>query len=69
MLGLHFKVGPITYISLVIIDQDLHLGLLESPRSSLRLNCVSPKVYYSVHILAKLCDFYPCTRCCHVIYA
>ena len=69
MLGLHFKVGLITYISFVIVDQDLHLGLLESPRLYLCLVCVTTKVYHLVLILAQLSDFYPCTRYRHVIYA
>ena len=69
MLGLRFKVGLITYISFVIVDQDLHLGLLESPHLYLRLVCVTTKVYHFVLILAQLSDFYPCTRYRHVIYA
>ena len=47
-LGLCFKVGPITYISLIAVDQDLHLGLLESPPPFLSplAVCLS-KVYLS----------------------
>ena len=51
MLGLCFKVGPITYISLVVADQDLHLGLLESPLVFSSLTVCQLKVYYFVHVL------------------
>ena len=60
MLGLRFKVGPIMYISFTVTDQDLHLGLLESPLLFTSIGCVPPRSITPVHILAKLCDFYPC---------
>ena len=43
--------GLITYISLIVTDQDLHLGILESPLLVSSLDCVSPMVYYLVHVL------------------
>ena len=60
--------GPITYISFIITDQDLHLGLLESPLSSLFWLCafkvltLSSTYYFS-------CVTSICVQPCHMIYA
>ena len=62
MLGLRFRVGPIMYISVVVTDQDLHLGLLESPHLSL-FGCVPHQgLSLRPHTRYKLCDSYLCTR-------
>ena len=58
MLRLRFKVGLIMYISFEVTDQDLHLGLLESPLLISRLLSLTVchlKVYHFVHILKLSC--------------
>ena len=70
MLGLRFKVGPIMYISFDCCRP-------RSPSwSSWITTCFSsssavchPRSFYCPHTNSKLCDFYPCTSLCHVIYA
>jgi hypothetical protein len=48
------------YISLSCSDQDLHLGLLESPLLASSLESSEPSHFsiVFVHVLEKLCDLY-----------
>ena len=54
-LRLHFKVGLIMYKYFIVTDQDLHLGLLESPsRLLLSFGCVPSRSITLVHILLSV---------------